>query len=183
VDSPLLLARYGYVRGRFVELDEHPSLRWETDGWEWLARVRPGLYAWTRLSLQGDPRTRPDVPLALSSGSATGAPRGAEVTWSRVEAPAGEGYFIAGDAAAVVDPASSQGVLRALMQGMMSAHLITTCVKGRVPETEATRYYRGWVRDLYQRTASALREQYASVPGARAWGASSSNWSDSRTSW
>jgi flavin-dependent dehydrogenase len=183
VDSPFLLARYGDVRGHFVELDEHPCLRWEPDGWEWLAHVRPGLYAWTRLSLQGDPRTRPDVPRPLSLGSPTGAPRGADVTWSRVEAPAGEGYFIAGDAAAVVDPASSQGVLRALMQGMMAAHLITACVNGTVPETEAARYYRGWVRDMYQRTASTLRAQYASIPGAPAWGASSSNWSDNRTSW
>ncbi|HYO66120.1 MAG TPA: FAD-dependent monooxygenase [Archangium sp.] len=181
VDSPFLLARYGYVHGHFVELDENPSLRWEPEGWEWIARVRPGLYAWTRLSLQGDARTRPDVPLALSTGRPTGAPRGADVTWSRVEAPAGEGYFIAGDAAAVVDPASSQGVLRALMQGMMAAHLITACVKGTVPELEAARYYRGWVQDMYQRTASALREQYASIPGAPAWGASASNWSVGRT--
>jgi flavin-dependent dehydrogenase len=183
VDSPLLLARYGYVHGHFVELDEHPSLRWEPDGWEWIARVRPGIYAWTRLAIHGDPRTRPDVPMALRSGTALGAPRGAEVTWSCVEAPAGEGYFLAGDAAAVVDPASSQGVLRALMQGMMAAHLITACVKGTVPETEAARYYRGWVRDMYQRSASALRTQYASIPGAPAWGAKPSNWSDSRTSW
>ncbi|WP_375769825.1 tryptophan 7-halogenase [Archangium gephyra] len=183
VDSPLLLARYGYVHGRFVELDEHPSLRWEPDGWEWIARVRPGLYAWTRLSLQGHARTRPELPQALSTGRATGAPRGADVTWSRVEAPAGEGYFIAGDAAAVVDPASSQGVLRALMQGMMAAHLITACVTGKVPETEAARFYRGWVRDMYQRSASALREQYASIPGAPSWASNPSNWSDSRTSW
>ncbi len=169
VDSPFLLARYGYVLGRFVELDEHPSLRWEPDGWEWIARVRPGLYAWTRLSLQAQRRTRPDLPLALCSGRAIGAPRGAEVTWSCVEAPAGDGYFIAGDAAAVVDPASSQGVLRALMQGMMTAHLLTACVKERAPETEVARFYRGWVRDMYQRSASALRVQYASLPGAPAW--------------
>jgi flavin-dependent dehydrogenase len=182
VDSPLLLARYGYVRGRFVEWDEHPSLRWEPDGWEWIARVRPGLYAWTRLSLHGEQRTRPDVPSALSTGRATGAPRGADVTWSRVEASAGEGYFIAGDAAAVVDPASSQGVLRALMQGMMAAHLITACVTGRAPETEAARFYRGWVRDMYQRSASALRAQYASLPGAPSWAADSPNLSNSWTS-
>lgn len=182
VDSPFLLARYGYVHGHFVELDEHPSLRWEPDGWEWIARVRPGLYAWTRLSLQGDPRTRPDVPVALRSGTATGAPRGADVTWSCVEASAGEGYFIAGDAAAVVDPASSQGVLRALMQGMMAAHLITACVQGMVPEAEAAHDYRGWVRDMYQQSASALRAQYALMPGAPARGTNPTNLSNSRTS-
>ncbi|HYO57653.1 NAD(P)/FAD-dependent oxidoreductase [Archangium sp.] len=169
VDSPFLLARYGYVRGRFVELDEHPSLRWEPDGWEWIARVRPGLYAWTRLSLHPHRSTRTELPQALSTGRAAGAPRGADVTWSRVDAPAGDGYFIAGDAAVVVDPASSQGVLRALMQGMMAAHLITACVKGRASEAEAARVYRGWVRDMYQRSVSALRERYAAIPGAPPW--------------
>lgn len=182
VDSPFLLARYGYVHGHFVEFDEHPSLRWEPDGWEWIARVRPGLYAWTRLSLLAGQRTRAELPQALSTGTATAAPRGAEVTWSSVETPAGDGYFIAGDAAAVVDPASSQGVLRALMQGMMAAHLITACVKGTVPETEAARFYRGWVRNMYQQSVSALRERYASIPGAPLWAASSQNLSDSRTS-
>ncbi|MFY0563024.1 NAD(P)/FAD-dependent oxidoreductase [Archangium lansingense] len=182
VDSPFLLARYGYVHGCFMELDEHPSLRWEPDGWEWIAQVRPGLYAWTRLSLQADLRTRADLPQALRTGRATGAPRGAEVTWSCVEAPAGDGYFIAGDAAAVVDPASSQGVLRALMQGMMAAHLITACVKETVHETEAARFYRGWVRDLYQRSSSALRARYAAMPGAPPWAASSQKLSNSWTS-
>ncbi|MDC0711899.1 tryptophan 7-halogenase [Stigmatella sp. ncwal1] len=162
VGSPPLLARYGYVHGEFGEALEQPMLRLEPGGWEWMARVRPGHWAWARLSLDPSRRTSAQPPRALATGRELGPSRGAEVTWSWVGDCAGEGYFIAGDAAVVLDPASSQGVLRALMQGMMVAHLITPCVLGTSDEPEAACAYRRWVKDLYHRSASELRARYAS---------------------
>jgi flavin-dependent dehydrogenase len=50
--------------------------------------------------------------------------RGADVTWRIISPAAGPGFFLVGDAVAVLDPASSHGVLKALMTGMMAAHLI-----------------------------------------------------------
>ena len=56
--------------------------------------------------------------------SLPGGSNGADVSWRQLGTPAGPGYFVAGDAAAVTDPSSSHGVLRAIMSGMLSGHLV-----------------------------------------------------------
>ena len=49
--SPRLIARYGYVTGECPVRDSAPALVADPDGggWAWTARVRPGVYQWTRL--------------------------------------------------------------------------------------------------------------------------------------
>jgi len=55
----------------------------------------------------------------------------------------GQGYFVVGDAAAVLDPSSSHGVLKALMSGMMAAHLIGRIYAG-AEEERARAAYQSW---------------------------------------
>jgi len=45
-----------------------------------------------------------------------------------------------------LDPASSHGVLRALMSGIMAAHLCASVISGSVPEDEGAEYYRAYAR-------------------------------------
>src|SRR5438094_2192722 len=48
--SPRLVARYGYATGECPARDAAPRIVAQGSGWTWTARVRPALYAWTRIS-------------------------------------------------------------------------------------------------------------------------------------
>lgn len=118
-----LFVRYGYMQGACPERDEAPSLQANRSGWTWTARVAPSLYQWTRLALQSARFPPPWRLTAFSGLTDTGPVRGADVTWRMAAQTAGPGFFLVGDAACVLDPASSPGVLKAMMSGMMAVHL------------------------------------------------------------
>jgi flavin-dependent dehydrogenase len=121
--SMRLIARYGYMEGSCPLYDDAPSLVGDESGWTWTALVRPKLYQWTRLSFDGPPRSdwTPPRLLALTPRARS---RGADVTWRMTSKAAAPGWFMVGDAAASLDPASSRGVLKAIMSGMTAGHLI-----------------------------------------------------------
>jgi len=77
---------------------------------------------------------------------------------------AGAGYFLVGDAAAVLDLASSHGVLKAIMPGIMAAHLIAQVARCRTHESVAAQGYNDWVADWFASDAAALRSLYACLP-------------------
>jgi flavin-dependent dehydrogenase len=160
--SPRLIARYGYVRGACPGRDEAPALVADSNGWTWTARVKPNLYQWTRLALSGETREESSQgpPAEFERLESCGRARGADVTWRAVTRPAGAGYFIVGDAAAVLDPASSHGVLKALMTGMMAAHSIRQIVEC-ADERFVTEAYGRWVHDWFEHDVSKLKELYA----------------------
>ena len=122
--SPLLIVRYGYGRGEAPELGDCPEIVVDEAGWSWTARIAPELHHWTRLSFDGRDADGTSSPAALAGLEAVGRPRGADVSWRMVERPAGPGYVYVGEAVCVLDPAASHGVLKALMSGMMAAHVI-----------------------------------------------------------
>src|SRR4051812_29231321 len=103
--SPRLIARYGYVKGSSVERDDAPEIAADDTGWSWSARIAPGFYHWTRLSLAEDDPLRDRPPEAFARLTPATRTRGADVTWRIVSQPAGPGYVCVGDAAAVLDPA------------------------------------------------------------------------------
>jgi flavin-dependent dehydrogenase len=139
--SPKRLAAYGYSCSR--QPGEN-LFRHEAGGWYWRAQVAGDRVAHVRLRLDG---SEPLLPEADSA-------RRSDVTWRRVSPCAGDGYFCVGDAAAVLDPASSHGVAKAIMSGMMAAHLIAT---GR-----GTAGYDAWLRDWFERDVRKLQELYRS---------------------
>jgi 2-polyprenyl-6-methoxyphenol hydroxylase-like FAD-dependent oxidoreductase len=162
--SPKLIARYGYVRGACPERDEAPAVVADSDGWTWTARVKPNIYQWTRLSLSRETikQSSQEPPAEFKRLESCGRARGADVTWRAVTRPAGAGYFIVGDAASVLDPASSHGVLKALMTGMMAAHSIRQIVGG-TDESLITKAYCRWFRGWFEHDVSKLKELYATV--------------------
>ena len=132
------------------------------DGWNWTGRVKPNIYQWTRLSLREE-AFKPSLqrpPLELRQLTPCGQTRGADVTWRVVERPAGLGYFLVGDAAAVLDPASSHGVLKAIMTGMMAAHSILQMVGG-ADEHYVTKAYCQWIRNWFEYDVAKLTSFYA----------------------
>ena len=166
--SPRLLARYGYVRGDCPTRDEAPCFLAEPGAWTWTARVRPGVYQWARVNLTGGPPPS-HPPGELRGLEPNGRPAGADVTWRSLERPAGPGYFAVGDAAAVLDPASSHGVLRALLSGMLAGQLIAAVIRRGLPEAIGEREYRAWIGSSVERDVTRLGDLYRRFPGPPGW--------------
>ncbi len=161
------IATYGYATGPASDLDQlgpDPVLSGNRAGWTWVARVRPDLAAWTQLDFTKIQRCPPTAVRALQP---TGPVRGADVTWRILETCAGSGFFAVGDAAAVLDPASSHGVLRAIMSGMLAGDLIARVCRGAATESEAAAAVQSWTRGWFARDSRRLGELYAALHDAR----------------
>jgi flavin-dependent dehydrogenase len=162
--SPQLIARYGYVQGSCPARDEAPLLVGETSGWTWSARVRTGTYQWTRVRFGS--RAASEVPDELRDLAPLGPVRGADVTWRMAEKVAGPGWFMVGDAAAMLDPTSSHGVLKALLSGITAGHLISAGLAGKAPTDEIAAAYHDWVAAWFRTDAAHLRSFYRNLGAA-----------------
>jgi flavin-dependent dehydrogenase len=158
--SPRLFARYGYARGSCPARAAAPALVADQDGWTWTAMVRPDIYQWTRLAFDGR-QPKPDwMPEEFAGLLPLGPSRGADVTWRLADEVARPGWFMVGDAAAMLDPTSSHGVLRAIASGIMAAHLAAAIVRGAAPVDQAAAAYRNWLTGWFQTDAARLLQFY-----------------------
>ncbi len=167
--SPRLIAHYGYAEGECQLRDDAPAIVADKQGWTWTARVCPQLYQWTRLIFNNERIDRDWIPEEFYGLKSRGKPRGADVTWRIVTSPAGLGYFLVGDAAAVLDPASSHGVLKAIMSGMMAAYLITQILNHALFEHRVIQEYCQWVHNWFQHDIKRLKQLYTILPNAPDW--------------
>ena len=167
--SPRLIARYGYSSGGDCSArDRAPAIVADSEGWTWIARVHDGVYHWTRLNLAGGPGTA-QVPAELRRLRRQDRPRSADVSWRALKRAAGPGYVTVGDAALVLDPASSHGVLRALLTGIHAARLIAAVLADPRREPQLSHAYSRFVIDWFQRDVATLRELYGRLPVAPKW--------------
>jgi flavin-dependent dehydrogenase len=166
--SPPLIARFGYAAGSCPARDEAPAIVADDAGWEWTARVADRVYAWARLALRaGD--TGPGEPPAEFAGlTPRGRARSAEVGWRVAQRCAGPGWAAAGDAAVVLDPASSHGLLRGLLTGMHAARLARAVLAGG-DEARLRVEYSAFVTGWFEHDVAALRELYARLPEPPDW--------------
>ncbi|MFP5263383.1 MAG: NAD(P)/FAD-dependent oxidoreductase [Blastocatellia bacterium] len=167
--SPPLVAWYGYAEGTHPPRDDAPAIVGDATGWTWTAGVRPHLYQWTRLSWEKERLDKNWIPAEFKSLTPCSPTRGADVTWRTVERAAGSGYFIVGDASAVLDPASSHGVLKGIMSGMLAAHTISVINGCPQQEWESVTGYCNWVRDWFMRDVSNLRKLYSELASPPEW--------------
>ncbi len=79
---------------------------------------------------------------------------------------AGPGWFMAGDAAATLDPTSSHGVLKAIMSGTAAGHLIAAVLDGRAPAEATAGAYREWLAGWFSADAARLTQFYRSLGAA-----------------
>lgn len=169
--SPRLFARYGYVKGTVSIAKDAPYLAFDSTGWTWVARVTRDMTQWTRLDLipcsdQIRLQKKATRPSSVVAHPAIGRIRGADVTWRIVSQPAGRGYFIAGDAAMVVDPASSDGVIRSLLSGRFAGHLAGLVLSSAMAEESAAEQYASWLRARFTHCVTSLDEAYSiALPG------------------
>jgi flavin-dependent dehydrogenase len=161
--SPRLLARYGYAQGLCPERDGAPLLVGDAQGWTWTAMVRANTYQWTRLAFDGIEPDASWVPEEFRQLTPLGRSRGADVTWRIANEVARPGWFMVGDAAAILDPTSSHGVLKAIMSGMMAGHLIAAVLRGVAPAEEAAAAYHDWCAGWFAADADRLSQFYRAL--------------------
>lgn len=167
--SPHLIAYYGYARGECPKRDDAPAIVASPNGWTWTAKVKPQLYQWTRLSFDKQDIEKNWLPAEFQDLKNERKMRGADVTWRIVSQPAGNGYFMVGDAAMVLDPASSHGVLKAIMSGMMAGHLIASELLNKITEQQAVLHYCEWINNWFHNDVEQLSKLYGMLPNPPAW--------------
>jgi flavin-dependent dehydrogenase len=166
--SPPLVAWYGYVAGACRARDDAPAVSVDARGWSWTARVAPGRYAWSRLDWRPGSGPPDRLPAEFDELSGVDSLRGADVTWRIVEPSAGPGFFLVGDAAAVLDPAAAHGVIRGIMGGTMAGYLIAR-ITSLAGEQVAARSYDNWLSTEFDRALSRLRQLYQEFPHPPDW--------------
>jgi flavin-dependent dehydrogenase len=149
--APRMTAFYGYAFGR---LADEQMFHADAAGWQWIAQVSPGVLNWT--SMYFGVHKRPHPPDAISSLSPCGISGGADVTWRMAPQVAGRSYFVVGDAAAITDPASGNGVLRAVMSGIKAASNARAAITGQALESAAARATRPGLDAGLRRTSIGL---------------------------
>lgn len=173
--SPKLVAYFGYTDGSSDELLENSLIDFDESGWTWLAQVEDCVLHWTRLDVvfkeNAHKRVR-ENPSILFCGNMQNhqmyinSSQGADVTWRAMQLPAGSGFFAAGDAAAVIDPASSHGVLKAIMSGIYVAHLISEAIARPRFEITACAEYTKWLHRWFLSDVAELTRRYnTAFPG------------------
>ncbi|MEM9271966.1 MAG: tryptophan 7-halogenase [Cyanobacteria bacterium P01_F01_bin.143] len=137
--SPKLMAQTKYLEINYSldnEKSNLPRFSFDKYGWTWQADIKPNLRCVTRLDWDGRCR---DTSFHNQAGT-LGA-RGGDVTWRCVSKLAGEGYFILGDSAMVLDPASSRGVIMALLSGVITAEYAAKIIVDQQLEVALTLSY------------------------------------------
>lgn len=166
--SPRLIASYGYVHTLDCKQYGNPSIRADGATWTWIAQIDVNLCHWTRLDLNSG--FNREVPSELQAcATDCGKPFGADVTWRTVQPVAGPGFFLVGDAAAVLDPVASHGMLRSLMSGMMAGHLVTCIVHGREAEDSTTSFYKDWFSEWVRKDVATVSDLYRKLRPIPEW--------------
>lgn len=163
--SPRLVARYGYRVG--AGEDTRPTFSADGCGWSWTARIAADRYAWVRLQLQSGHASAP-CPASLVDLPASGSTAAADVTWRSPTRVSGPGFFMVGDAAFVIDPSASHGVLRGVLSGVLAGHLVRAIAAG-LDEATAQKTYRDWMARHRATDTAALSTLYARLEPRPDW--------------
>jgi flavin-dependent dehydrogenase len=159
--SPRIIAKYGYGQDRASKRFNPPIFIRHKAGWAWIAQVDRERFQWITASWDFDsPGTR-NLPNGLLHLDGISRMRGADVTWRVVNCPALPGYFCAGDAAAVLDPSSSHGVVRALASGIKAGFLAGHVTDSAEVSQRVAAEYCQWLRRWFEHDVRALRNVWA----------------------
>lgn len=156
--SSKLMAYYGYVTD-IISPPSYPKLIWNEDGWTWISQVKENLTAWVRLNIRNKEEINDVwVPEELRKGTPHGRRKAVDVTWRKAQSCCIENCFLVGDAAFVLDPSSSHGVLKAIMSGIMVAHLINR--SSNYSCSAIAKHYNEWIDKKFNSDITKLRELY-----------------------
>jgi flavin-dependent dehydrogenase len=155
--SATLVARYRYAEGQCGDLDGNPIFTLGSSGWEWTARVRENLYQWIALRYARSKSRFPRIPARFEGLRAVGRTCGADVTWTLIDNCASSVHFLVGDAAAVLDPSSSHGILRAISSGILAANCIGLMLCNSSARDRQVDRYRLWQRKWFLHDVNIMK--------------------------
>lgn len=141
--SPRIWLHYGYYDA--VRDSDFPTLSVRPDCWRWEAPLGAGQTAWVEGRTN---RTR----------SGNSHAKIMDGTWKVSAQPAGDYVFRLGDAACRLDPRNGHGILRAMMSGIMAAHLIGGVENDTLTPDAAARSFNTWLQTWFEYDAQQLRE-------------------------
>ena len=169
--SPRLTAYYAYYKGSCPARDEAPALVGSLDGWTWTAKINESLYNWTHLPLHPHPLNKKQIryPDEFHNLELYGSVRGSDVTWRLVTNACGAGYFMVGDAAFVLDPLSSHGVIKAILSGIRVGNLIVQVLNKQITEESALSDYQTWLNHWFDQDVKRMKQLYANLNNRLDW--------------
>ena len=119
------------------------------DGWRWQADTKDGRTIRVRLQ----PARVPGRPLSLSATAHA-------ARWQRIARLAGEGWFLAGDAAGALDPAYGAGIGFALRSGLAAGSAVAACLNDPRSAAMIAACYHAAVSDVFETAEAALAASY-----------------------
>lgn len=134
--SPRLVAQWQESRPYGTR---EPAFEWKSSGWHW----NSGMGTATEIALNLYEKTE-----------YVAASQRCDVTWRYLPECADNGYYVIGDAALRLDPASGTGVLRAIVTGIKAIHMHLT--------NQNAQCYREFVSYWVRRDADLLAAMYQS---------------------
>jgi flavin-dependent dehydrogenase len=169
--SPPLIAEFGWVQPS----EDRKSLRipeFRMDGaiWEWIAPIDDDRHGWVRLDLMRQRLSKQvSPPACLRESVPIGKTSARDVTWKIARPCAGQNYFMVGDAAWVLDPASSHGVFKAIVSGLVAGEAIANSLSGEADAEQQQCAYTGWAENWFCADAAALIASYSETKGPASW--------------
>lgn len=133
----------------------HPN----PEGWTWIAPESGTRCTWTRLALKGRNDFLP--PGELRHLALIGKIKTSNRRWQLFRPVCREGVILCGDAAGIIDPAAGQGILNALLSGMMAAKTVHSIVNDPVYEAFQLAAYDDWFLRNYMDKVEKLKGFYA----------------------
>jgi flavin-dependent dehydrogenase len=128
-------------------------------GWTWIAPERGNRCTWTRLALKGRHDFLP--PDELRHLPLMGKIKTSNRRWQVFRPVCREGVILCGDAAGIIDPAAGQGILNALLSGMMAAKAVHSIVNNPGYEAFHLAAYDDWFLRNYMDKVEKLKGFYA----------------------
>lgn len=172
--SPRLLAFFGWgaPEEQADTVRDLPEFVMHDASWDWRAPIRHDKHAWVHMDVEPDfgklraIAGRGKSPPGLAPSGKTGA---RDVTWRIARPAAGPGYFLAGDAAWVLDPASSHGVLFAFLSAMAVTEAIVELFESPQDHERIQAGYSAWTEGWFCRDAAALISLYGAMNTPPSW--------------
>ncbi len=164
--SKALLAYYGWIDATPDLLPQRiPIYEMRDCAWSWIAPVSENQIAWVCVDISGQRARLPLPQSPLGQLTKNSRSRCADVTWRIVLPCAGHRYFLVGDAASLLDPASSHGILKAIMSAELAADCIYQILRQNAHPRNVQVPYCDWVRKWFCSDATSLMASYShSVP-------------------
>ncbi|MEO7308280.1 MAG: NAD(P)/FAD-dependent oxidoreductase [Ferruginibacter sp.] len=127
-------------------------------GWTWLAPESAGRCTWTRLELKGKQEFLP--PQELNEYPATKI-KTTNRRWRLFRPVCKEAVLLCGDAAGIIDPASGQGILNAIVSAGMAAKTVKACMDNPGFEAIYLAGYDEWFINDYEDKVNRLKHFYS----------------------